>query len=127
MDVMEFPLTLAAVEAWNLPGFESIITGLGEYPDAVLDFNNINFTRSGVYIAIAAYRNEANWEADIPLPFPLITLQLTLAPFILGDSTTVEDLNNSVRSAAWWLAMTHPDMPGGIDMISAGTLVPVSA
>ena len=116
MKIMEMPLTLDEVQAWNLPAFEDMVRGLGNYPGAVFDFTSMLFTNTETKITVAAYRNQSAWDQGVPLPgFPLIQLRLTRAEHVAleGANPGFAALEAAVRDAAWSLMTSHPKMLRG--------------
>lgn len=138
--LMRLPLTLAAVQAWQVPALEEIVKGLGDHPDAVCDFIDLQFTKAETRIIVTVYRNQDAWALGIPLPgFPVIELRLTRAEHVALAAATpaFAALEAGVRDAAWSLMTTHPKMLRGTppaegeqdtrqNMFSAGELVDVA-
>lgn len=135
--LMHLPLTLASVEAWNVPALEEIVKGLGDYPDAVCDFVGMQFTKDETRFIVALYRNLVAWQQGIALPgFPPFELRLTRAEHVAMEAQTpaLAALDAAVRDAAWTLMTTHPKMLRGVppaegeadtrhNVFSAGALV----
>jgi hypothetical protein len=139
LKLMQLPLTLALAQAWNSPGIEDLVKGIGEQPDAVCDFVGMHFTNAETRIDVVPYRNMEAWEQSLPLPgFPVIELRLTRAEHVaLGQANpALAVLEASVRDAAWTMMTTHPKMLRGAtpapdeqdtrqNAFAAGTLIDV--
>jgi hypothetical protein len=116
LKLMQLPLTLALAQAWNSPGIEDLVKGIGEQPEAVCDFVGMHFTNTETRIHVAPYRNLEAWHQGVPLPgFPVIELRLTRAEHVaLGQvNPAFAALESTVRDAAWTMMTTHPKMLRG--------------
>lgn len=118
VQIMELPLTLAMVQAWDTPSLEGLVSGFGDFPDAVWDVVNFQFSKVAqeVRISVAVYRNVNAWTANNPLPgFPVVDLRIPYGEFLLmadGDST-LADLITAIRTVSWSLMSTDSRMLRG--------------